>query len=120
VRYSAISRESVCQIHDQRQEKLANNFGKIEIIHEDPERCADILMDRLKREGVDNVKIVENDEIEEMIPNTLEIRIDNVPGYIRTLACHNYTTSRWTTKRKGCDHRYDDHVLSGDVLHQQG
>jgi hypothetical protein len=47
-------------------------------------------MDRLKREGVDNVKIVENDEIEEMIPNTLEIRIDNVPGYIRTLACHNY------------------------------
>jgi hypothetical protein len=49
-------------------------------------------MDRLKREGVDNVKIVENDEIEEMIPNTLEIRIDNVPRVViyEPLACHNY------------------------------
>jgi hypothetical protein len=48
-------------------------------------------MDRLKREGVDNVKIVENDEIEEMIPNTLEIRID-VPRVViyEPLACHNY------------------------------
>jgi hypothetical protein len=42
--------------------------------------------------GVDNVKIVENDEIEEMIPNTLEIRIDNVPRVViyEPLACHNY------------------------------
>jgi hypothetical protein len=57
-------------------------------------------MDRLKREGVDNVKIVENDEIEEMIPNTLEIRIDNVPRWLYTnpSPVTTTTTSRWTTK----------------------
>jgi hypothetical protein len=79
-------------------------------------------MDRLKREGVDNVKIVENDEIEEMIPNTLEIRIDNVPRVViyEPLACHNYNDVEVDDKTEGCDHRYDDHVLSGDVLHQQG
>jgi hypothetical protein len=54
----------------------------------------------VEAEGVDNVKIVENDEIEEMIPNTLEIRIDNVPRVViyEPSPVTTTTTSRWTTK----------------------
>lgn len=72
--------------------QLAKDFKTFRVIHEDPKKCADNLLDSLEREGIKNVKVIEHEEIGEIIPNTLEVRIDNIPRAIiyDTLACHNY------------------------------
>ena len=72
--------------------QLAKDFKTFRVIHEDPKKCADNLVDSLEREGIKNVKVIEHEEIGEIIPNTLEVRIDNIPRAIiyDTLACHNY------------------------------
>lgn len=77
---------------DGDSKKIANEFKTFKIINEDPKRCVDILTDRLKREGIKNVKVVEHKEIEEMVPSALEVRINNFPRVViyEPLACHNY------------------------------
>lgn len=72
--------------------ELGKEFKTFRVIHEDPEKCVEILMERLKHEDIKNVKIVKHDEIEELIPNTIEIRIDNIPRIVvyEPLACHAF------------------------------
>jgi hypothetical protein len=71
---------------------LAKEFKTFRVIHEDPEKCLETLTNKLKREGVKNVNVARHKEIEELIPSTIEIKIDGVPRVViyEPLACHNY------------------------------
>lgn len=79
---------------------LAKDFKTFRVIHEDPKKCADSLVENLEREGVKNVKVIEHEEIGEIIPNALEVKIDNVTRVViyEPLACHAFNKTEIDNK----------------------
>jgi hypothetical protein len=72
--------------------KLVNSIPDFDIISEDPDKCALIVKERLRREKVKHVKIVHHDAIGEIIPRHIEIRVGkHSMAYIyEPIACHSY------------------------------
>lgn len=65
-----------------------------DVLHENPEECATVILERLSDAGVKNVKKINHEQIGEIIPEHIEIRYKNeLLGFIyKPIACHNYNT----------------------------
>ena len=75
--------------------KLRHELKKaadFDVLSNDPETTAEIVKERLKENGVKNVKIIKRDAIGEVIPMHYEIRVckDTVAFIYKPIACHSY------------------------------
>jgi hypothetical protein len=65
-----------------------------DVLSEDNEKTAMIIMERLNENGFKNVKIVNHEPIGEIIPERTEIRVgkDTLAFIYKPIACHSYNT----------------------------
>jgi len=77
----------------EHQRKL-QNIPDFDVISDEPERCAMIACERLRENGFEQVEEIHHDEIGEIIPERIEIRVgkDTVAYIYYPVACHNYNT----------------------------
>lgn len=63
-----------------------------DVIVENPERVATIVIEQLKSIGFDKIKLIEHEEVGEIIPKSYEVRIQNetLVFLYEPIACHNY------------------------------
>jgi hypothetical protein len=70
------------------------NTPEFDVISEDPKQSALIVIERLNENNITNVKETTHPKIGELIPEHIEIQINNeTVAYIyKPVACHNYNT----------------------------
>jgi len=63
-----------------------------DVLAEDIEKCADNLKEILQKKGFKHIKIVKHDEIDELIPESIEVKVEKITiAYIyKPIACHSY------------------------------
>ena len=63
-----------------------------DVLSEDIEKCADIVKDRLIEEGFKNIKVVKHEEIHEIIPKSIELKVGKktILYLYKPIACHSY------------------------------
>ena len=73
---------------------FVNKIPDFDVLSENPKECATILLERLDDAGIKNIKTIQHDQIGEIIPEHIEIRLKNeILGFIyKPIACHNYNT----------------------------
>lgn len=76
------------------EKKLMNSVPDFDVLCEDPDRCALIVKERLEDAGYKNVHSVYHDEIGDVIPEHIELKIglETVAFIFKPIACHNYNT----------------------------
>ena len=80
---------------------LIQHVPDFDVLSEDPELCATIISERLRQSGFTNIKIIKRPIIGELIPERLEIKIENetIAFIYKPIACHNYN-SIYINKKK--------------------
>jgi len=73
---------------------FVDKIPDFDVLTENPDECATVILERLKDEGIKNVKLINHKQIGEIIPEHIEIRYKNeILGFIyKPIACHNYNT----------------------------
>jgi hypothetical protein len=73
------------------QTKL-NKVADFDVLAHNPESTAEIVKERLKESGFNNVKIIKREPVGEIIPIHYEIRVgkDTVAFVYKPIACHSY------------------------------
>ena len=73
---------------------FVENIPDFDVLSENPEECAVIVVERLKDAGIKHIKTIHHEQIGEIIPAHIEIRLKNeILGFIyKPIACHNYNT----------------------------
>jgi hypothetical protein len=76
------------------QSNLLKKIPDFDVLSEDNEKTAMIVMERLQESGFKNVKIINHDPIGEVIPERTEIRVgrDTLAFIYKPIACHSYNT----------------------------
>ena len=79
----------------QKHRDVLQPYPDFDVLHEDPERCAKIITERLEYldiEAEQNIKIINHTAIGELIPESVEIQVnkDTVAFIYKPIACHNY------------------------------
>ena len=71
---------------------LVEQIPDFDVISEEPEKAANIVVENLREKGFKHVKIVKHASIGELIPEHFEIRIkkDTMAFIYYPIACHNY------------------------------
>jgi hypothetical protein len=77
-----------------KEQEKVKKIADFDVLSNDPDVTAEIVKERLKDIGVNNVKIVKRAAIGEIIPEQTEIRVgkDIVAVIYPTIACHSYNT----------------------------
>ena len=72
--------------------KRLKNIADFDVLSNEPETTAEIVKERLKDIGINNVKIVKNPPIGEVVPESYEIKIgkDSIAFIYKPIACHSY------------------------------
>jgi len=78
---------------DEERHKV-KKIPDFDVLAEDIDKCADIIKERLIEEGYKNIKLIEHEEIHEIIPKSVELTVGNKTiAYIyKPIACHSYNT----------------------------
>lgn len=89
---------------------ILNRNPDFDILATDPIKVANKIVSDLNKNKVQNITVIEHDEIGEIIPQHLEIRVNNnsVAFVYKTMACHSYNTlniQRDVVKTKKITHR---------------
>lgn len=73
---------------------FVDKIPDFDVLIENPEECATVVLERLNDAGIKNIKIINHKQIGEIIPEHIEIRYKNeILGFIyKPIACHNYNT----------------------------
>jgi hypothetical protein len=76
------------------QSNLLKKIPDFDVLSEDNEKTAMIIMERLQESGFKNVKIINHGPIGEVIPERTEIRVgkDTLAFIYKPIACHSYNT----------------------------
>lgn len=76
------------------QRNLLKKIPDFDVLSEDNEKTAMIVMERLQENGYKNVKTVNHEPIGEIIPERTEIRVgkDTLAFIYKPIACHSYNT----------------------------
>lgn len=71
---------------------LISTVHIFDVLSETPDKCALIIKERLENSGIKNVTQVNHEKIEDIIPENIEIKVNNKTyAYIyKPIACHNY------------------------------
>ena len=74
------------------EKRAVSSIPDFDVLHEDPEKCANYVQERLKEQGFTKSKIVLHHEVGEVVPLHYEIRVgEDTLGFIyKPIACHNY------------------------------
>lgn len=74
--------------------KMINKNPDFDILAIDTDKVAKKIIYDLKKNGITNTSIIEHEEIGEILPYHVEIRVNNlsVAFVYKTLACHSYNT----------------------------
>jgi hypothetical protein len=72
--------------------RLVEQIPDFDVISEEPEKTANIVVENLRERGFKHVKIIKHSAIGELIPEHFEIRIkkETMVFIYRPIACHNY------------------------------
>ena len=72
--------------------KKVEKYADFDVLARDPKTTAEIVKERLKQEGIKNVKIIRRDSIGEIIPLHYEIMVerDTIAFIYKPEACHSY------------------------------
>lgn len=75
-----------------KQRQNAQKIPDFDVLSEDPEKTAIIVSEQLNVMGFKNIKIIKHDEIGEIIPRHIEIRVGNetIAFIYSPFACHSY------------------------------
>ena len=82
-------------------EHVANKNPDFDVLNEDIERTARIIRDKLRENGIDNVKLVKHTSLGEIIPESIEIIVngDTIAFVYSPLSCHGYNDIQIAGKR---------------------
>jgi len=71
---------------------LLRKYPDFDVLSDEPDKCAIILKEHLVRLKFKKIKIIKHDEIGEIIPYHIEIRVDNktIAFIYKPIACHSY------------------------------
>jgi len=71
---------------------LVQQIPDFDVISEEPEKTANIIVENLRETGFKHVKIIKHAAIGELIPEHIEVRIkkETMVFIYRPIACHNY------------------------------
>ena len=74
------------------RKEIIQKIPDFDVISEDPERCANIIIERLKSRGFENAKKKHYDSIGEIIPERIELIVgkETMAFIYKPIACHNY------------------------------
>ena len=74
--------------------RIAQKSPDFDVLAEDPERCAKLLKDKLRENGVKHVKLIQHTALGEVVPEHIEVVIgkDTIAFIYRPIACHGYNT----------------------------
>ena len=77
-----------------RSQRFIDKIPDFDVLADDPDNCATVLLERLADAGYKNIKITKHNAIGEIIPDHIEISLkDDILGFIyKPIACHNYNT----------------------------
>ena len=72
--------------------RAVSSIPDFDVLHEDPEKCANLVILQLKEHGFSKLKVIFYDAIGEVVPEHYEIRVgnDTVAFVYKPIACHNY------------------------------
>uniref|UniRef100_A0A6C0ERH8 Poly(A) polymerase catalytic subunit domain-containing protein n=1 Tax=viral metagenome TaxID=1070528 RepID=A0A6C0ERH8_9ZZZZ len=73
-------------------QKRLNKIADFDVLSREPETTAEIVKERLKDVGINNVKIIKRDSVGEIVPEHYEVKIgnDSVVFIYKPIACHSY------------------------------
>ncbi len=85
----------------ENERRKIKNIPDFDVLSEDPEKTATIVIERLKTIGFKNVGSITYDMIGELIPERIEIKVnkDTIVMIYKPIACHNYNTIELGNKR---------------------
>jgi hypothetical protein len=74
------------------RKEIIKKIPDFDVLSEDPDRCANILIERLKTKGFKNAKKKHYESIGEIIPERIEIIVgkETLAFIYKPIACHNY------------------------------
>lgn len=74
------------------EKRKVKHIPDFDVLSEDIEKCADIVKERLIEEGYKNVKLIKHDEIHEIIPKSIELKVGKktILYLYNPIACHSY------------------------------
>ena len=77
-----------------KQRRFFQHIPDFDVLSEEPERCATIVIERLRDNGFTNAEKIVHGPIGELIPEHIEIRVgkDTIAFIYYPIACHNYNT----------------------------
>ena len=80
------------QYMQKKQQRDVQSIPDFDVLSMNPDRCADIVLTRLREEGYTNAKVVKHEAVGEVIPVHYEILVgpDTLALIYEPLACHNY------------------------------
>jgi hypothetical protein len=84
---------------DEERHKV-RKIPDFDVLAEDIDKCADILKERLIEEGYKNITLIEHEEIHEIIPKSLELKVGNktIAFIYKPIACHSYNNIKISGK----------------------
>jgi hypothetical protein len=76
----------------EKQQKLVKAIPDFDVLYEDPEKCANIVKERLRESGFKKINLIQHQAVGELIPEHIEIRFDKecLAFIYKPIACHNY------------------------------
>lgn len=74
------------------EKRKVKHIPDFDVLSEDIEKCADIVKERLIEEGYKNIKLIKHDEIHEIIPKSIELKVGKktILYLYNPIACHSY------------------------------
>ena len=81
--------------------KKVEKTADFDVISNDPQTTSEIVKERLKDKGFNNVKIIKRDPIGEIIPLHYEIKVgvDTIAFVYKPIACHSYNVLIFSKKK---------------------
>lgn len=76
------------------QKRLVQKIPDFDVLSEEPEKAATIVTERLSEMGFKGIQIIKHDEIGEIVPYHIEIRVgkETIAFIYKPIACHSYNT----------------------------
>ena len=77
-----------------KRKSLNLNILNYDVLHEDPDKCVLILIEKLKESGINHVKQEEIQPFGEIVPKHINVLVNNkvVATVYTPIGCHNYNT----------------------------
>lgn len=84
-----------------KEKNVLNKNPDFDILANDVNKVSKNIVFDLKKNGITNVSIIKHDELGEIIPKHIEIRVNNssVAFIYKTMACHSFNTLNIVRKR---------------------